>query len=91
MKYINIENGTWVVYDEIAKKVVDTLSIYDIQTEISEIDDRISELPTEPTSEEFEEWGRQHMPRMNYESERDALNRRKTYLQDIYNNILCQS
>lgn len=91
MKYINIENGTWLVYDETLKKVVDTLSIHDIENELADISQRLESIPTEPTAEEFEEWGRQNMPRMNYHVERDSLLKRQTYLEDIYNNILCQS
>ena len=91
MKYINIENGTWIIYDEATKRVVDTMSIHDIESELEDIDSRLLDIPSEPSAQEFEEWGRQHMPRMNYETEKDALNKRKPYLQDIYNNILCQS
>jgi hypothetical protein len=87
MKYINIDGDTWLIYDTTLKRVIETTTLGNVDSEIVSIDERVSNIPPEPTAQEFEEWGRANMPRMNYSAEVSSLTSRKTFLEEVKRNI----
>lgn len=72
--YVEIEPGRWV-RTEGAKAEV--LVVADLQTELSEINARLSEIPADLTDDELLAWAKLNYPAMDYSKERQALTTRR--------------
>ncbi len=71
MKYIQLDKDRYVVVDDAdnAKVVVKS----ELEKKVIEAEARLKEIPQAPTDEELLAWAKDNYPMMNYEVEKQAL------------------
>lgn len=82
--YIQLDDNKWI-------KVIDgkpsILIPIDLQEELQTINDRLAELPPDPTDAELLAWAKLHYPGLDYSAERNTLNNRKAELEIDLSNM----
>lgn len=82
--YVEIEAGKWVRTDGTK---ADVLVLADLQTELSQINARLSQIPADLTDEELLAWAKLNYPAMDYSKERDALSARREAIEVDLSNM----
>ncbi len=82
--YVEIEPGRWVRTEGTK---ADVLIVADLQTELSEINARLAEIPADLTDDELLAWAKLHYPAMDYSKERETLNTRRDAIEADLSNM----
>lgn len=73
MRYIKIDNGIWVAYDEVAKNVVETINLPAVKNRINELQEKLDSLPPLPNNTQLLSWAKINYPVINRTEEKKYL------------------
>jgi hypothetical protein len=83
--YIKIDDNTWIFYEGETATVIKK---DELQAELERAQQKLSEIPAEPTDAELLDWARINYPRMNYSVEKNTLEEFITKNTSILNNLV---
>jgi hypothetical protein len=87
MKYINIENGMWVVYDKDNKRIVQSFDVVLLKSELDKLTLELNDIPLSPTDEELLTWARENYPMFDYSVAKENIQKRIDEINNLLSNI----
>lgn len=83
-QYVELEPGKWVKTENTKAEVLFTSLL---QIELSNINERLAEIPADLSDEELLAWAKLNYPAMDYSKERDALSARREAIEVDLSNM----